>query len=83
MHSFSHPKPDQNPRLQLIAKTQDNLKMSRTGGFGFICYDLTQEKTEEARFLKIRVVKTTVSQTAMEITAVSKFDFVLELPAVD
>jgi hypothetical protein len=70
--SFKNPCPQLSPTLKLVFRSQNNMKMSRRGGIGFICYDLTQQKPEEARFLKIKVRE----------TKWSNFNFVMELPAV-
>lgn len=70
--SFLHPNPRLNPAIRLVTQSQDGSKMSRTGGFGFICYDLTEQKPEDARFLKLKVLKDR-----------SSFEFVMELPAAE
>ncbi len=80
--AFLNPRPEFNPKLKIVSQKLDKVKVSRTGGFGFICYDLTQQEPAEARFLKIRVMKDKISQTPMADVIVSNFYFVMELPAV-
>jgi hypothetical protein len=80
MSSFRHPNPRLNPAIRLTTQSQAGMKMSRTGGFGFICYDLTEQKPEDARFLKLKVLKERVLQPP---AADARFEFVMELPAAE
>ncbi len=86
--AFLNPSPHMNPRLQLVWRGRDNTvpmpmtKMSKKGGFGFISYDLAPQMPDEARYLKVRVLKELAEQDPTMEILVSKSHFIMELPAI-
>lgn len=81
--SFRHANPALSPTVRLVTQMPGGMKVSRKSGFGFICYDITEQTPVEARFLKLKVLKERVSPSPITDVPVSNFHFLMELPAAE